>query len=406
MSDVSVLVRSAVRVSLRRQRSLLLLLILFVTTVLISNGLVGAGVSKYADSVQYRSALNLIELSSVSAAARRQLDDQTLSEVAKLDRVTGVYPYAQIDLALSDATDWPDLATNPGALFATPLVPGLAPVVLAGALPAAGLGPQEIALPRDVPGGRLDRLLGRKVTMEFTRQVTAGQGEPSRRAFTVVAIIDNSTPGAAGLTPSYLAQDTLFGLIRASGASGSRPLSYPTAYVRTASPDDVPQVQRALAARGFAVRSAATQLSSLTGLFRTLSYASYLLGALLVLVCLSVGGLIGATWVQQKTREIGLLKAIGWTRRRITAALMLQLALVGVLAGITGTALGALGSLVTTTIVAGQHIELLPVDSWQTPSPALLALTAVLVPLCVVLGGLRSAVKATGIDADEALRDL
>ena len=63
LSDVRVLVRSAVLVSLRRQRSLLLLLVLFVTTVLISNGLVGAGVSKYADSVQYRSALNLIELS-------------------------------------------------------------------------------------------------------------------------------------------------------------------------------------------------------------------------------------------------------------------------------------------------------------------------------------------------------
>ena len=285
-------------------------------------------------------------------------------------------------------------------------MPGLTPAVLAGALPAAGLGPGEIALPRDVPGGRLDHLLGKNVTMEFTRQVSAGQGEPSRRVFTVVAIIDNSTPGAAGPTPSYLAQDTLFGLIRASGPSASRPLGYPTAYVRTASPDDVPQVQRALAAQGFAVNSVATQLRSLTGLFRTLSYASYLLGGLLVLVCLSVGGLIGATWVQQRTREIGLLKAVGWTRRRITAALMLQLGLVGLLAGITGTALGALGSLATTTVVAGQHVEVLPVDAWQIPSPALLAFTAGLVPLCVVLGGLRSGVRATGIDADEALRDL
>ena len=183
-------------------------------------------------------------------------------------------------------------------------------------------------------------------------------------------------------------------------------MSYTTAFVRTASPDDVPRVQRALAARGFAVRSVATQLRSLTGLFRALSYASYLLGGLLLLVCLSVGGLIGAAWVQQKTREIGLLKAIGWTRRRITAALMTQMALVGLAAGIVGTVLGAVGSLVTTTIVARQHVELLPVDAYQTPRPALLLLTVLLVPACVVLGGLRSAVKATGIDADEALRDL
>lgn len=406
MSDVTVLVRSAVLVSLRRQRSLLLLMVLFVTTVLISNGLVGAGVSKYADSVQYRSALNLIELSSVAASARLQLDDETLKGAGTIDRVTGVYPFAQIDLALSDTADWPDVATNPGSLFATPLVPGLAPAVVAGALPPAGQGPDEIALPRDVPGGRLDGLLGKKVTMEFTRQVSTGRGEPARRVFTVVAITDNSTPGAAGPTPSYLAQDTLFGLIRASGASGTGPLSYTTAFVRAASPDDVPRVQRALAARGFAVRSVATQLRSLTGLFRALSYASYLLGGLLLLVCLSVGGLIGAAWVQQKTREIGLLKAIGWTRRRITAALMTQMALVGLAAGIVGTVLGAVGSLVTTTIVARQHVELLPVDAYQTPRPALLLLTVLLVPACVVLGGLRSAVKATGIDADEALRDL
>ena len=250
MSDVTVLVRSAVLVSLRRQRSLLLLMVLFVTTVLISNGLVGAGVSKYADSVQYRSALNLIELSSVAASARLQLDDETLKGAGTIDRVTGVYPFAQIDLALSDTADWPDVATNPGSLFATPLVPGLAPAVVAGALPPAGLGPGEIALPRDVPGGRLDGLLGKKVTMEFTRQVSTGRGEPARRVFTVVAITDNSTPGAAGPTPSYLAQDTLFGLIRASGASGTGPLSYTTAFVRTANPDDVPRVQRALAGDG------------------------------------------------------------------------------------------------------------------------------------------------------------
>ncbi len=405
MSDVNVLVRATVRTSLRRQRSLLALMVIFVSVVLVCNGVVGAGVAKYARSVQYQSALNLIELSSASSAARREISTETLREVRDIPGVTGVYPWTQVDLSISNPSDWPDPQTNPGALWATPVVPGLGPQIVLGSFPATGLSGGQIALPRSVPGGVLDNLLGKIIVLEYTKVLGSGRGEPARKSFMVVAIFDNSTPGEAGPTPSYIADADLTSIIRESGAVDGD-MTYTTAYVQTAGPGDVPRVQTALATRGFAVSSVATQLRSLGGLFNVLSWASWIFGVLLILVCLGIGGAIGSAWVQQRTREIGLLKAIGWSRSRITSALMLELGLVGLVAAAIGTIVGIIGSATTTAVVASQQIELLPVDPWGLPEPVILLLSLALVPLCVCLGGVRSALRAVNIDADNALRDL
>lgn len=406
MSDVSVLVRAGVGHSLRRQRALALLMVLFVAALLICNAVVGAGISRYARSVQSTSALNLIEVSAATASATRPIDDAALTEIRGVAGVTAVFPWIQIDLALSDAADWPDPSDNPGSLWATPLVPGLLGPIVAGAVPAAGLADDEIVLPRTVPGGSLDGLLGHTVQMEYTRVVSAGQGEPTRRSFRVVAIVDNAVPDKAGPTPSYVSEAALLAMIRDSGASGGAAMTYPSAYVQAASPETVPQVQAALSAQGFAVSSLAAQVTSLGGLFDVLSSAGWLFAALLVLVCLGVGSAIGSTWVRHRTREIGLLKAIGWARGRITAALTAELAVVGLAVAAVGLVVGIVGSLVATAVIADQDIELLPIDAWQTPSIGVLLLTLVLVPVCVCLGGLWSVVRAAGVDADDALRDL
>jgi uncharacterized membrane protein YeaQ/YmgE (transglycosylase-associated protein family) len=85
---------------------------------------------------------------------------------------------------------------------------------------------------------------------------------------------------------------------------------------------------------------------------------------------------------------------------------MLELAAVGAGGAVAGVVLGVLGSLVGTTLIAALRLDLLPVDPWGLPSPALLAAAVTGVPLCVSLGGLRSALRAVDIDADDALRDL
>gem|GEM_PF-3922793 len=56
-----------IKQSLRQQRTMLTLMLVFVAAFLARDGVVGAGVAKYAKSVQYQSALNLIEISSIAS---------------------------------------------------------------------------------------------------------------------------------------------------------------------------------------------------------------------------------------------------------------------------------------------------------------------------------------------------
>ena len=407
MSDVGVLLRASIPSSARNQRALLLLIAGAVAALLICDGVIGAGVSRYARSVQYQSALNLVEISSIGPGATRSVDDVTLREVAKVAGVTGVYPWFQVDLAMTDSTDWPDADVNPGALWATPVIPGLAPKPAAGSIPTTGLKADQIALPETVAGGSLKRLLGKQVTMEYTKVVSAGVGEPARRVFTVVAIVDNETPGRDGPTPSYVSSETLQEMYIASGASrvaGGPQLT--SAYVRATNAEAVPRVQQELSRQGFAVNSVASQLGSLTGLFAVLGWASKLLAIVLLAFCLVVGGSVGSNWVRQRRREIGLLVAIGWSRRRIATTLLAELGLVGAAAGALGVVAGLAGSLVATTVVAGRELDVLPIDPWSLPSLSVSLLALVLVPVCVCLGGLANALRACRLDADVALRDL
>ena len=405
MSDVRTLATASVRQTLRRQRALIALMVGVVALLLVCAGVVGAGLTAYAHSISHRSALSLVQVTT-SGASARPVDDSAVVEMGEVDGVVAVYPWVQVDLALSTPSDWPDPDVNPGAVWATPLVPGLLPEVVAGEVPADGLAPDEVVLPRDVPGGSLEPLLGRRVVFEFTKVVAPGEGEPAFVELTVVALIDNSVPGEAGQTPSYLAPAVVQELVETAGTSGAAGRTYSTAYVEAESVDQVPAVQSALADRGFAVSSIATQVRSLGGLFEVLAWARWIFAGVLVLVCLGLGGAIGATWAQQRIREIGLLKAVGWSRRRIVAALAVELGAVGAVAGAVGVLVGVVGSIVVTGVVAGRGIALLPVEAWRPPGTGITLLAFLLVPACVVLGGLRGAVRAANVDADDALRDL
>lgn len=377
-----------------------------VALLLVLDGVIGAGVSRYARSVQGQSALNLVEISSVGAGATAKITTQALDDIETIPNVTEVHGWTQLDLAITNESDWPDMDVNPGAVWATPIVPGLEPKVVAGAIPNSGLLDGEIALPDRVPGGSLRKLVGKTVTLEFTKLLSTGVGEPSRREFVVRAIVDNSTPGKEGPAASYVSAGVLNEMFQESATAATGGEQYTSAYVRVARPDDVPAVQRELSRRGFAVSSVADQLSSLGGLFRILSWASK--GLLIVLVgfALLIGGSVGASWVNQRRREVGLLSALGWTRRRIALAAVLEALTLGLVAVVGGVMVGSLLSLIATALVSGRQLEVLPVDPWSWPSWQMVGLAMLLVPICLIMGGFRSGVKAVRMDADVALRDL
>lgn len=102
--------------------------------------------------------------------------------------------------------------------------------------------------------------------------------------------------------------------------------------------------------------------------------------------------------VHERTREIGVLRAVGWTRRRIVAMIVIEAAGVGFIACLGGCVLGSgLAELATRLPVASQFVD--PVFDWQPYGVAL----AVAV-LLSVLGSALPALRAARISPVEALR--
>jgi putative ABC transport system permease protein len=102
--------------------------------------------------------------------------------------------------------------------------------------------------------------------------------------------------------------------------------------------------------------------------------------------------------VHERTREIGVLRAVGWARSRIVAMIIIESTWVGMLACVVGCLLGAgLAKLSMLLPFASQFVD--PVFDWQPFAVA----AGVAVSLSIV-GGALPAWRAARISPVEALR--
>jgi putative ABC transport system permease protein len=127
------------------------------------------------------------------------------------------------------------------------------------------------------------------------------------------------------------------------------------------------------------------------GLVWVLSFLAIVIGSVVV---------ANTMWmtVLERTREIGVLRAVGWPRRSIMTMIVVEAAGVGLLACVVGSVLGAgLAQMTTWFSVTSRFIQ--PVFDEE---PFLQALGVALV--LSVLGGLVPAYRATRISPVEALR--
>lgn len=410
MASTSILIRRNTALTLKKLRPLAIMMTLAIALLLIADSVLAAGIAKYSQSVTDDSALNMVQVSSVTSGASKPITGASLAEFKTIPHVADVYGWIQVDLTIEDEKKWPS-PENPGAIWGTPYIPGVSPKLVAGTVPETGPASSEIVLPKSSPAGDFSALLGQTINFQYTTMTAPGKGAPTTIALKVIGLYDNSTPGSDGVQASYISYDLLL-KIAASRQFGnpdmrtSKAMSFDAAYIKPDRSDALSTIQSEVSNRGYGVFSIANQIDSLPGLFKLLSLFTWIIGLFLVLFCIGVGVSVGGSWVQQRVREVGILKAIGWSGGAIARAFCLELAIVGLVVGLAGVVLGVVASLVTTTIVSGLNLQFLLVSAWTLPNPLWIVAGILVVPICLCLGAVRSAVRLAKIDADSALRDL
>jgi ABC-type lipoprotein release transport system permease subunit len=122
------------------------------------------------------------------------------------------------------------------------------------------------------------------------------------------------------------------GALREGEAEG-----YPMAVVRVTDPDILTDVQKTINARGFSTFSIADQLKEIRTVFLIINSSLGLLGGISLLVA-SFG--IANTMIMsilERTREIGIMKAIGAEDREIKLIFFVEAALIGLAGGVLGS---------------------------------------------------------------------
>ena len=119
-------------------------------------------------------------------------------------------------------------------------------------------------------------------------------------------------------------------------------------------------------------------------------------------IAIVVGSIVVANtmWmvVLERTREIGVLRAIGWSRGRIVALIVLEATGVGLVSCVVGCVLGAGLAQLTTILPIAKHV----VSPSYTPGPFVIALGIALT--LSLIGAVAPAWRAARISPAEALR--
>ncbi|QNS08291.1 ABC transporter permease [Streptomyces xanthii] len=334
----------------------------------------------------------------------RQLTDRTAARLAKLPRVASVQPRAQASFGvLTEAGDTV-------LLYATTYRPALPPPVVKSVRKHVfPLRPGEIVAPAKSQGVDLSGHVGEDLDIETTRFVRQGEGKGVRDRARLVGVYDPTwqldNPDAA-----YAADTTVIAwAARRAGEPEDRYLStigYDQLTVVAETASDVPRVTKSVQELGYPAVTIQQQLDALPAVLDMIGVVGrVLLGVLGVLAFVGAVTVTGAL-SRQRAQEIGVLKAVGFRTRAVLTMLVTEMAVVGAVAALLGTALGAVLGGGTAALLRGRA-DLAPyVSGWLVlPSADALCLVLGLTVLVVATGSVVPARRAARKSPTEAMKD-
>lgn len=299
----------------------------------------------------------------------------------------------------------------PGVLLyaTTPRPSALPPIVKALRPSAFPLGPGEIILPATSGGYDLSNVLGKQIDVQITQSTSVGQGTGVERMVRVVGLFDPSWqidgPSAAYLDPQSVLQ---WAALRAGVTSGvyTSTVGYDKAFVLADSSEGVNSLLHDLQDKGFAASSLQQQLSALPGVLGLIHTAG-----LVLLVCLiALAGLsayqITSALGRQRTREIGILKAVGFADGRVFRLFLAESAIVGLVAAVCGLIFGSLLSTIGNGLLrrSSELSSYLP-SGIVIPNAVTITQMLGIVLLVIVVGALLPALRSARMEPADAIKE-
>lgn len=348
-----------------------------------------------------------------------QLDDAALQRLAGLPGAAAAYPKMALRV--------PAVTRYDGSFFGARLdmaveivMVGVDPRLMADVVPAA-----QFSDPRDgsaaIPAIASTRLL-EIYNKSFAPSRHLPRLSPSLLAgfeFPVEVGVSYVTASAAGPRTATRAQlagfsdrALLAGLTvplatvqRLNALYGQDARSYSAVTLQAQSPDDVLRLAEQVRAMGLTIDDEDRQRAEQAG--AAVAVVTGALALLAALICALAAVNIGQTLfaaLRARAREIGVMRAVGATRRQIATMVLLEAAMVGALGGLTGTVLARALALAIDALArrALPELPFQPETFFSFPLPLLLA-GILLGMLAAVLGALLPARAAARLEPARVL---
>lgn len=366
-------------------------------------GIVAQGASQLQHDVAEGVALRTIEVYGQNEQGIQPLTTDKIRAIRSLPNIAAVEPQLQASF------DFKQQGLGAALLTATtPQPSSLPPIVTSTRTNLFPLRDGEAVLPAESQGVDFHQILGQTLNIDFTQKVAEGVGQPALDKIRVVALYDpnyqQDGPAAAYVDPALV--------LRWAAARAGLPqnnyldvMGYNQANVIVDSSEHVSSVLQQLHQDGFYATSLAQRLTQLPGALRLFSSAVRLLIGLILLFSLAAGFALSSLFVRQRTREIGLLKAVGFRQRRILVLFLSELSIAGLLADAAGVILGNGLSAVLGAVLSGRSWLGLHFQGLALPNVWWSVLLLFAPAAAMVLGGYFPTRRACKIPPDEALRE-
>jgi putative ABC transport system permease protein len=196
-----------------------------------------------------------------------------------------------------------------------------------------------------------EEVLGKKIVLKG--MMGAGKGDDD--AFEVAGVLDTESFGIRG-RQIFLPMDLALDLRERKGANligASKKGTYLAAEVRVKDPAQTAEVGRRLKTAGYSVLSAADVVKQVNLVFLVLEGFMACIGAIGLVVSLFGIANTMAMAVLERTKEIGVMKALGARDRDVARLFLAEAAALGFLGGVAGTAFGFLAGKLANVVARG-----------------------------------------------------